>query len=116
MSTEQSLKELEVTEQDAKAAIELAKALDRLSNNRDFKKIIHEGYFKDEAVRLVLIKSEPNLQAEHIQKDIIKDIDAIGSFRMYLRNIQFQAQQARKALVDVEESRDALLSEESLED
>lgn len=106
------LKHIELTEQEAKASIELSKALDRLSNNRDFKKVVTEGYFKDEAVRLVLTKANPACSTDEIQKAIIRDIDAIGSFRQYLGQIQHNAEMATKALADCEGHRQYLHSQE----
>jgi uncharacterized protein with PhoU and TrkA domain len=102
------LQHIELTEQEAKATIELSKALDRLSNNRDFKKVVLEGYFKDEAVRLVLTKANPACSDESIQKAIVRDIDAIGSFRQYLGQIQHNAEMAKKALLDCEGHREYL--------
>ena len=39
------------------AAIERGIALERLRVNKDFKSIVLDGYFKDEAVRLVHLKA-----------------------------------------------------------
>lgn len=105
------LQQIELTEQEAKATVELSKALDRLSNNRDFKKVILEGYFKEEAIRLVMAKGNPSCQTPDIQAAILRDIDAIGSFRQYLGQIQYAAMQAAKALEDCAEHREALEAE-----
>lgn len=109
--TDLELEQIELTEQEAKAKIELAKSLDRLSSNRDFKKIVLEGYFKEEAIRLVFAKSNPQCHSPEIQAAILRDIDAIGSFRQYLGQIEFDAMQAKKALQDCSDHREALEAE-----
>lgn len=100
------LQQIEITEQEAKNKVDLAKSLDRLLSNRDFKKIVTEGYFREEAIRLVMAKSNPHCQQDEVQKAITKDIDAIGSFRHYLAQIEFDGQQALKSLKDCADYRE----------
>ena len=63
---------------------ELGQSVARLMTNRDFKKIILEGYFKDEAVRLVHLKQDPAVQSADSQRNIIRDMDSIGVLAAYL--------------------------------
>lgn len=86
-------------------------ALERLRKNPDFNNIVMEGFFKDEAVRLVNLKAHPAMQKEENQKAINKDIDAIGSLYYYFMTIESQAIQAEKSLAYAEESRDEILQE-----
>lgn len=76
----------------------LGAALNRLSNNRDFKRIIHNEYFKEEASRLVLLLADPQCQDEAAQKEIHKQINAIGSFRGFLAKVQQQGAMADEAI------------------
>lgn len=104
--------EIEVSMQEAKDSIELANALERLHHNSDFKKIVLEGYFKDEAVRLVHLKADPNMQDSNRQANIIKDMDAIGSLRMYFGTIYHRAEWSKSAIAAGEEELESLRNEE----
>lgn len=77
-------------DRDAKAAkvqLDLGSALANLRNNRDFKKLITEGYLKDEAIRLVSLKADPMMQTPEFQASIVKQIDAIGFLAQYFITI-----------------------------
>ena len=90
---------------------DLGNALARLKGNRDFKKVILEGFFEDEAIRLVHLKADPNMQSEQSQKSITTQMDAIGNLSQYLATLQFKAGMAQKAKASDEEMRDELLAE-----
>ena len=73
--------ELELLEADAKEykkVLKFAQAVKRLELNTDFKKVFVEGYFKDEAVRLVHLRSDSQYQSKEVQENILKALDAIG--------------------------------------
>lgn len=78
--------------------IDLAGVLTRLQANKDFRKIISEGYLRDEAVRLVHAKSNVALQSPADQAAIIKQIDAIGCLEAFFRQIEKNASNADKAI------------------
>lgn len=96
----------------ATAHIESGKAVERLRNNKDFKKIVIDGYFNQEAVRLVHLKGEPSMQKDDSQVSIVKQMDAIAAFSQYLTIVILQANQAEKQRVGDEETMAELLSEE----
>ena len=111
MNLEAQLNQLEQDISANKRLIDLAKSLERLESNRDFKKIINEGFMKDEAVRLVHLKADPAMQAEHKQVAIIKEIDAIGSLASFLAVIRVQGRNAERALADDEATREEINKE-----
>ena len=111
MSSE-TLKQIEQEIENAKIIVELSDSLERLSNNRDFKKIVLENYFREEAVRLVHLKGNPAMQKEEHQKAILSSMDAISALRQYFQTIEQQANQARRSILGAEETRDELLAEE----
>lgn len=82
----------------AKKHVEIDEALARLESNRDFKKIITEGYFRDEAVRLVHLKAAPDMQTPHAQAAIVRSIDAIGELSDFFRTLRHNADNARKEI------------------
>lgn len=107
-----SIKELEANIRQAKDAIELGNALERLFSNRDFKKIILNGYFEKEAVRLVRMKAAFDQQSEVAQQSCVKQIDAIGSMAEYLDGITTRAALARKEIDADEQTRDEIIFED----
>jgi hypothetical protein len=57
----------------------------KLTSNREYKKLVTEGYLKDEAVRLVGLSADPSV-AQH-DAEIQLAIKAISLFRQYMQNI-----------------------------
>ena len=109
MTNEQQLKELERDEKIAKVNVDLGNALDSLRTNRHFNKIIVEGYFKEEAIRLVHLKADPAMQCPEKQAAILREMDAIGSLASYLTVIDQRARMAGKQLKDIEVARTDIL-------
>ena len=100
----QLVEEIELSITEAREFVEQGRALDRLTENRDFKAIITEGYFKDEAVRLVHLKASPAMQNDERQKAVLTSIDAIGNLYQYLMKLERQAEMAEGAIADSEEA------------
>jgi hypothetical protein len=96
----------------AKKFVEAGDALERLQANKDFKEIIMNGYFSNEAVRLVHLKADESFQTAERQKSILTQIDAIGSLNQYFQTIFHKAAMAKKAIEADEETRDEILAEE----
>lgn len=96
----------------ATAHVESGKAVDRLRNNKDFKQIVVEGYFEREAVRLVHLKGDPNMQSDASQSSIVKQMDAIAAFSQYLSIAVLHAAMAEKQIAGDQETLAELLSED----
>lgn len=94
----------------AKELVEFGKAMERLRSNREFKKVIIEGYLSDEAVRLVHLKADPGMQRLESQAAIIKQMDAIGSFASYMNTVMQQASLAEKAVETAEADKEDYLA------
>ena len=112
MNNTQLVQDLDRSIKEAKKIVDLSEALTRLGSNRDFRKVIEEGYFEKEAVRLVHLKADPNMQTAEYQAKIVKDIDAIGSLSQFFVTIKQMANIASRALVADEETRSELLQGE----
>lgn len=108
----QDIQQIEVNIAVAKEKVALGECLKRLSKNRDFKKLIEQCYFKDEAHRLIMVKSSPNCQSDEIQKEILKDIDGIGSLYQFFCAIGSEAETMARNLANDEAMRDEILAEE----
>lgn len=91
--------QIEMSIKDAEKIIDLSNALDRLMDNPDFKRIIVEGYFKDNAVRLVHSLGEPAIAhvPEHKQR-VIGEMDAISCLRGFFDQIHRNASSAEQAI------------------
>ncbi len=112
-SIESQVKVLEDNIRESKKLVELGEALERLQSNRDFKKLIMEGFFEKEAIRLVHLKGDVNMQSAESQKSIINQMDAIGALSQYFFTVRYKAGMAAKAIAYDEETRDEL-NQESL--
>lgn len=110
MSDQQTSIERDI--QNYKADIKFRDALARLEKNKDFIAVISEGYQKKEALRLVNLRVDPNTQAEHSQRNILRDIDAISALGSYLQHIHQQADIALNSLETSEQTLEAVLAEE----
>lgn len=105
------LQQLDAHIKQAQKMVDLGNALERLRNNKDFKKVIAEGYFEHEAIRLVHLMSDGNMQAQEIQTSIHKQMIAVGMFRDYLETLATRADMARRSVEADEATRDEILSE-----
>jgi len=113
MTPEEQIEQIDISIEQAQDAVSMQKALDELSRNRNFKKVIQEGFFKTEAQRAVLLKSDPSMQSDDDQKSIDNIILAIGQLRQYFIKVNHLGRMATQAITDNEEEKDMLLNEEA---
>ena len=109
--TANELQQLDDNIKQAQKIADLGDALNRLRNNRDFKKVIQEGYFEQEAIRLVHLMSDSNMQTPEMQTAIHKQMIAIGSFRDYLDTLFIRVDMARRSVAADENTRDEIMAE-----
>jgi len=112
--SQQDIQEIEVNMRELQEMIDLGKSLERLLKNRDFKRVIEKEYLREEAIRLVQLKADYNMQSEQGQKRVLRDIDAIGSFTGFLDLIRQKAEAAQEAFNECEDTI-AELEQESAE-
>ncbi len=101
---ENNIQEVELEMAAAKSLIEDGEALNRLTKNADFNRIIRKGYFEGEASRIVLLKAEAAMEGPEKQQRCDDTIVGIGQLYQYLRATHMKAEQARAALGDYDES------------
>lgn len=105
MSTkEQQLAALEQQIKDAQGSLELGKALASLRHNADFKKLVIDGYLKNEAVRLVHLKSDPSMSSADNQAAVVRDIDAIGALAQFFRTVEMMGTRAESSIAEAEQA------------
>ena len=82
----------------------------KLTASETWKDIITEGYFKEEAARLVMAKSS-NLTPEQMQ--LIDNMQyGIGALANYIESVMRRGAEMDQALGEHEETRDEILAEE----
>lgn len=87
INLEQVEQEIEISIEAAKGAVERKNKLERLFENPDFKEIFEDGYFKEEAARLVGLLTDPEFSGEDRQTEIMNDMLGISATRQYLMNL-----------------------------
>lgn len=92
--------------------VELGESLERLRGNRDFKKLVLEGYFEQEAIRLVHLKAEPAFQTADRQASITVQMDSIGTLVQFFNTTLQLANLGRKGIESDEVAREEILAEE----
>ncbi|WP_027854448.1 hypothetical protein [Marinobacterium litorale] len=113
MNEDMNIETIELNIKEAERMADLARSVKRLRSNRDFKKIIMEGYFENEPVRLVMLKSDPQFQSEERQQALLKEMDGIGSLRNYLQTILTMGNMAEKEIADSEQELELMRAEEA---
>ena len=103
--------EIQVAMDDAKHHVNTREALLRLESNPDFQTIVAQAYFKDEAARLVMARSNPALNEQ--QRDaVLMMIDGIGSFASFLNEVHRRGMEMEAALKDHETALEEVHAEE----
>lgn len=116
MTLTEQLSQIEKDIKTSTEVVDFGNALERLRSNRDFKRVVLEGYFKDEAVRLVHLLSDPAMQTPEKQASIHTQMMGIGQMSQYFNTVFFRARQAGKYIADAEEMREELIAEEATSD
>lgn len=106
-----TIKELEENIREARKLVDAGTALERLRENRDFQKIVLEGYFRDEAIRLVHLKTDPNMQSDERQRSILTQMDGIGALNGYFSMVLHQSYMAKKGILADEEAIEDIMNE-----
>jgi len=104
------IKQIELTIQDARGKVALRDMALKLANNRDFKKLIMDEYFINEAARLVEIVGDSRLSDE--RDDIVDAMKGISNLRQFLRHKIMEGDVAEESI----QEHLALLDEEEMEE
>ena len=104
--------EISISIDQAKEFISNKERLDRLMANADFKALILEGFLEKEAIRLVGLLRDPEMEEQGKIDDIVMDLKGISSFRVYLRNITLISNQMESMIKRSEETLESIREEE----
>lgn len=100
------IQEIEITIEHAKKMVERRDAARKLASNREFRKLVMEGYFIDEAARLASISADPLMKSS--RDEIILSIQGISTFKQFLQNIIRMGDVAANELREHEEALEEL--------
>jgi hypothetical protein len=106
------IEQIEVSIDSARKDVVKMESLLRLISNKDFQGLVDTGYFVDEASRLVILRADPAMQSDSLQKNIDDGITAVGHFRQYLNTVMQIGRMAEQGIKEDEETRQELLAEE----
>jgi len=107
--------ELEQQKVDFNAAIEKRKVLQRLMNNRDFKKLILEDFCVQECARYAQASADPNLSVNE-RADALALAQSAGHIRRYLNVLDIMGNSAENQMQRLDDAiEDARLDEANVE-
>lgn len=101
--SDNSYNELQNTLDEAKKKVKLGEALARLEKNKDFKLVIEHEFLTQEPLRLVSLLSDPNMQGESHQRNIVMDLRAGSAMDAFFHLLRRNANQAAQSVIDTEE-------------
>jgi hypothetical protein len=96
---------MNMTMEEAKAALEAKEAMLRLLDNSDYKLVFEGAYFKDEAMRLPLALTNGEMQDEVDQRLLIEQVKAIGHTQVFVNSIFTKASVVKAGLEAAEKER-----------
>lgn len=107
-----SLEEYEDAKKHLLTIIDRGDAALRLAKNSDFVQLILEGYLDEEPKRLAELMASGRLHQQTLD-NCTRELDAVGKFRNFMKNMTEQASTARNELADLEQARDEALAAEA---
>lgn len=110
MSNAEDLHKIELTIKAAQTSIKVFESYKRLLKNKDFKYLIEEIYFEKNAARLVMLRGDSALSDE-AKESVLKEIDATGTFRDFLRSVAQAGHQANASVAECNKAREEILAE-----
>jgi len=107
------IEQIELSIEHANALVEKGRLAEKLAKNKDFRKLILEDYFVEEAARLVLLFSDPAPEITPAVREAIKnDILAIGGLKRFLSAKVRMGHIAHRELGDFRETLEELRDED----
>lgn len=96
--------EIELSIEHAKELVAKGDMAMKLASNRDFRKLIMENYFKEEAARLVGLLAEPAMEKH--RTEIQESMLGIAHFQTWLRGVVRMGNIARAEITEFEQALD----------
>ena len=106
------IQELESHKEDLKRQVELRDQILKLSENHDFRKVIHDNFFEKETARNARIGGDPNLD-EKQRNDALQMAMAAGHLQRYLSAQVLMGNQAENTIYQIDQALEELRTEEA---
>lgn len=104
------IQELEAQKVDMQKQVDLRDAILKLSGNHEFRKVINEGFLRDDCARNARIAGDPTLDAKQ-QQDALNMALAAGHLQRYLSaNVQM-GNMAADNIIQIDEALEELRAE-----
>lgn len=118
MLNQTPLQEIQISIEGAKHLKQLGEALERLEKNKDFKLVVGNGYFENEALRLTGLLAEvtetrnaPSALGGISKNSIVDQLSAIAHFSAYIRGVRGKTQGIGEQLAAYEQEQELLRQE-----
>lgn len=99
----QVIEDIELSIEQARRMVKLGQMAQNLAVNKDFKELVIDGYFRDEAARMTHLYADPNI-SEEIRAHVHRDIVGPGAFKRYLSGIVQMGNAAAREILEAEET------------
>ncbi len=106
--------QIELHIDEARQGIADMEALNRLRQNKDFKRIFLKLFLEDEPARLTTLLAHPSYQGDDTQADIINQLKSVSLFGQYMTKLNQFGISAQTALEDHEQELELVHSEEEV--
>lgn len=110
MDNPTEIQQVEVSLEEAERIAAFGEALRRLEDNRDFQAVILDGYFKEEAARLVMLTGVASFGTTQID-DVHAAIRGVAELRQFFLARRAAADMAAKEIGDYKEALDEMREE-----
>ena len=110
---ELTLEQYQEAKEHYEGIIARGEAAKRLASNPDFVLLIMEGYLTNEGLRLSELITSGRINNAVVRDGVMKDMEAIGSFRNYMKMHNEQSNIAVAELADLEEAWELAITEEA---
>lgn len=91
------IEQIEMSIEEARKMVDMAEAARRLADHPDFKRVILDGYFVNEASRLALLIDDPGIPANQ-QKLFENALRGPSALKRYLMSLTAQGDHAKVAI------------------
>ena len=113
--SEVTVQQLETQRETMKQAVEMRQAVQRLTQNADFRKVITEQFMEKECARYVHASADPALN-ERNQKDALSIAQAAGHLKRYLSVLIQMGNAAENELDSIDTALDEARAETAITD
>lgn len=109
----QQLEAIRAQLKDAQETQAMLEVLDRLERNRDYKKVVTEGFLKTHVLEQTSMIARPDAQHELVQQSIQKALTGASAFHAYITSLR---QMGNAAAQTIEQCQQAIYELENMTD